>query len=163
LAFLVLLNYEELVKIFFRTSGSVIDLNAKSIFKTVLKLLLIVSALCSTLLTKHLFKDSSILKGVYWTEQIKKNSVTVDPKCENDSTLTKMYFDYEGFAIIEYNDHHKRTYNNYKIDKNGISLFFESDHRRIDTLRADINDLANLYFMGKIGNDSVKLSLRKMR
>jgi hypothetical protein len=163
LTFLILLNYKELVEIFFRTTDTVNTFNAKSILKITIKALMIVSALGSTLLNQYLFRDNSIVEGVYATKNITKNNVTFDSKNKSDSTLTKVYFEYEGLAIIEYNDHHRRTYNNYKIDKKAILLFFQSDHQQIDTLKADIADLANLNFMGKIGNDSIRVNLKKIR
>lgn len=163
LIFLLLLNYKELVEIFFRTAHNINAFQERSILKIMIKALVIICALGSTLLTEHLFRDNSIVKGVYTTEHITKNNVTVDLKCESDSILTKMYFDYAGLAILEYNDHNKRAYNNYEIDNKTISLFFESDAQQMDTLKADINDLTSLNFAGKIGRDYIGVKLKRIR
>lgn len=163
LTFLLLLNYKDLFEIFFRTTDNVNGFHIKSILKIMVKALVIICGLGSTLLTEHLFKDNSIVKGVYTTEQITKNNVTVDTKCESDSILTKMYFDYAGLAILEYNDHNKRAYNSYEIDNKTISLFIESAPQQMDTLKADINDLASLNFTGKIGHDYIGIKLKRIR
>ncbi len=163
LTFLLLLNYKELVEIFFWATDSVKETYTMNILKIMVKALLIIYALGSSLLTEYLFRNNSIVKGVYATEHITKNNVTIDFNCDKDSILTKMYFDYAGTAILEYNDHNKRGYNSYKIDKETISLFFEGDHQQMDTLKADINDLAKLTFTGKIGDDSIKVKLKRLR
>ncbi len=128
LLFLMLLNYNELLKLFFPTIGQKLDKTVSGIFLVnAIRIMTIVLHFFLTiyLLKKH-FQFNSNFKGVYEVETINKNNVDVETDLK-DSVLTKIYFEYPVQATLECNGYKRRENYYYKLDEDAkvISLLFD--------------------------------------
>jgi hypothetical protein len=82
-----------------------------------------------------------------------------------DSLLTRIYFDLGNECILEFNNPGRRWYGTYQLSEGnkGIAVIWHYPKNVHDTLRAKINNGTPLSIEGKMGNDSIYVSLVKSK
>jgi hypothetical protein len=163
LIFLLLLNYNELRELFFPGTKELYGAASKNYLINAIRVLTILMAFLPLYLLTTYNKENSFIKGVYKVDTL-KSSQHPGKNHIGDSVLTKIYFDYPGLAILEFNGHERRKHYYYSVNKDArvISLIFDQWTYN-DSLKAEFTNQDRLVFKGLLKEDTLEIVLKKVR
>lgn len=167
LVYLLLLDYEKLVTVFFARKNAYPAMVFKSKW---LKNGVRLSACCIPLAMIWINPNPyrhPWFSGKYHVDHFSVNDHPLTAGLCTDSVLTVIYFDQGNECVFEYNSQERRLFGTYRYDQsnNKMTIVWHYPKNMHDTLQTTLSVAkpeSDLVLSGKMGNEIVQASLRKV-
>ena len=168
--YFLLLEWNKLMLFFFQKNKEEASLSiSNNPIKNIVRFSAIVLALLFVYRLENNPKQNEILIGSYDIKSLKVNNKAINvDSCIKDSTLTKIYFDLGDVCVLEFNRSNRRKIGHYDFDnaQKQIKVMFEQSPEKIEVLTAklvQLEDLQQMLMLAKMGNDSLQITLQKLK
>jgi hypothetical protein len=161
--YFLFIEFNRLKEFFFKAKDQLPALNLSKYAKMTIRLSIIYIPMLLIAMHGNLDKDP-LLRGKYEVKQLMVNQQVLSHNC-TDSLLTLVYFDIRNECVFEFNSQQRRWYGFYKKDDNSLQIKWRAPAGKptFTGVLLPVNTTGHIILTGALGNDSMKITLQKIK
>jgi len=162
--YFLFIEFNRLKEFFFVAKDQLPTLHLSRFLKAAIRLSIIYVPLLLIALYGNPDKDPQ-LRGKYEVKQIILNKQVLSGAGCADSLLTQVYFDIKNGCVFEFNSQQRRWYGTYKKQHNNLEIKWRTPAEKpaFTGVLSPVNNTGNLILTGVMENDSMKITMQKIK